>query len=67
MTKLEIRRVPVLRDNYVWLAHEASSNVTAAVGSHGRRSGLTATISVINRQWRKTVDVRWKINGSAKV
>ena len=31
MAKLEIHRVPVLRDNYVWLAHEASSNLTAAV------------------------------------
>lgn len=31
MPKLEIHRVPVLRDNYVWLAHEASANVTAAV------------------------------------
>ena len=31
MAKLEIRRVPILRDNYVWLAHEASSNLTAAV------------------------------------
>ena len=31
MAKLETHRVPVLRDNYVWLAHEASSNLTAAV------------------------------------
>ena len=31
MAKLVIHRVPVLRDNYVWLAHEASSNLTAAV------------------------------------
>ena len=31
MAKFEIHRVPVLRDNYVWLAHEASSNLTAAV------------------------------------
>ena len=49
MAKLEIHRVPVLRDNYVWLAHEASSNLTAAVdpavvaglGGIGR-SGLVA-------------------------
>jgi hydroxyacylglutathione hydrolase len=31
MARLEIERVPVLQDNYVWLAHEAGSNFTAAV------------------------------------
>lgn len=31
MAKLEVHRVPVLRDNYVWLVHEPDANVTAAV------------------------------------
>lgn len=31
MSKLEIARIPVLNDNYVWLAHEPSQNLTAVV------------------------------------
>lgn len=31
MAVLEIHRVPVLHDNYVWLAHEPTAKVTAAV------------------------------------
>ena len=31
MATLEVHRVPVLQDNYVWLAHEVTANVTAAV------------------------------------
>ena len=31
MAPLEVHRVPVLQDNYVWLAHEITTNVTAAV------------------------------------
>ena len=31
MAPLEVHRVPVLRDNYVWPAHEITKNVTAAV------------------------------------
>ena len=31
MARIEIERVPVLQDNYVWLAHEPSANVTAVV------------------------------------
>lgn len=31
MSSLEIVRVPVLNDNYVWLAHEPSQNLTAVV------------------------------------
>lgn len=31
MAILEVHRVPVLHDNYVWLAHEATSGMTAAV------------------------------------
>lgn len=31
MATLEVHRVPVLRDNYVWLAHDATANVTAAI------------------------------------
>ena len=31
MAILEIHRVPVPHDNYVWLAHEATANVTAAI------------------------------------
>jgi hydroxyacylglutathione hydrolase len=31
MATLEVHRVPVLHDNYVWLAHEPSANATAAV------------------------------------
>ena len=31
MARIEIERVPVLQDNYVWLAHEPSAYVTAVV------------------------------------
>ena len=31
MAPLEVHRVPVLQGNYVWLAHEITTNVTAAV------------------------------------
>ena len=31
MAILEVHRVPGLRDSYVWLAHEVTANVTAAV------------------------------------
>ncbi len=31
MSKLEIVRIPVLNDNYVWLAHEPEQNLTAVV------------------------------------
>jgi hydroxyacylglutathione hydrolase len=31
MSKLEIKRIPVLSDNYVWLAHDPDSKATAAV------------------------------------
>ena len=32
MAPLVVHRVPVLQGNYVWLAHEVTANVTAAVG-----------------------------------
>jgi len=31
MARLEVERVPVLNDNYVWLAHEPAANLTAVV------------------------------------
>lgn len=31
MTPLDIVRVPVLRDNYVWLVHDATSGETIVV------------------------------------
>ena len=31
MARLEIERVPVLQDNYVWLAHEPGANLTAVI------------------------------------
>ena len=36
---LEIARVPVLSDNYVWLVHEPESGETTVDRSRGRRSG----------------------------
>ncbi len=31
MARLDIERVPVLQDNYVWLAHEPDANLTAVI------------------------------------
>ncbi|MCW5773373.1 MAG: hydroxyacylglutathione hydrolase [Rhodospirillaceae bacterium] len=51
MARLEIERIPVLDDNYVWLAHEPEANVTAVVDpavaepvmAAARRRGWTIT------------------------
>jgi hypothetical protein len=31
MAILEVHRVPVLHDHYIWLTHEVTSGVTAAI------------------------------------
>ena len=41
MATLEVHRVPVLQDNYVWLAHEVTANVTAAVDPTVSRVSLS--------------------------
>ena len=42
MAILEVHRVPVfLQDNYVWLAHEVTANVTAAVDPAVSRVSLS--------------------------
>ena len=41
MATLEVHRVPLLQDNYVWLAYEVTANVTAAVDSAVSRVSLS--------------------------
>ena len=41
MATLEVHRVPLLQDNYVWLAHKVTANVTAAVDPAVSRVSLS--------------------------